>query len=172
MVDEVHTQNIILAMFCHYYSLVTKASKVEHAASYVVGFGWLQAAVPFGCQHRAGWRIRSQQPLFVNSGRQPKYIRSKCSCKKNAIQEVHWIRKNNAIRNLRWIRKKNAIRNLRWITKPDRGKWPGVGPTNNALRVTRSRYFVLATLNSEYRIEFRVIRSFLGTNAYSSCINS
>ena len=45
MVDEVHTQNNLLAMFRYYYSLVTKASKVEHAASYKVGCWWLLAVV-------------------------------------------------------------------------------------------------------------------------------
>ena len=30
--------------------------------------------------------------------------------------------------------------------KPDIGKWPGVGPTNNSLRFTQNRCFILAGL--------------------------
>ena len=163
MVNE-DTQNMWIGHFVHLIRTVLfsrcmiEGSKVALLCKL---WSWLlvsaAGSLHLDCQHHAPRPIRSRGHPFGKA--QEENARSKFTYKK-------------AIRNLRWIRKKNAIRNLRWITKPDRGKWPGVRPTNNTLRVTRSRYFVLVTLYSEYCIGFRVIRSFLGTNAYNSCINS
>ena len=93
--------------------VIKEASKVEHSASYVVGWLLVVAAggsLCFGCPHPAPRRIRSQGHHFRIAVNKFEAYMQKERDSKPSVDE-----------------------------KPDIGKWPGVGPTNENLRFTPNR---------------------------------